>query len=159
MSDAVVYNDPNSNPPAGWYPDSEARGYERWWDGRMWTDARRPMQQQVAPVYQQPSQPAYQQPSSVIAGGGSGTDQRTSGVEITFAWVLTVLTLGYLLPWAIAASRGKSNSLAVALVNLFAGWTIIGWIAALVMACGAHHQRLAVVQMVNVPHYYPPNNL
>jgi len=77
---------------------------------------------------------------------------------VTFAWVLTVLTLGYLLPWAVAASRGKSNSLAVGLVNLFAGWTLVGWIIALVMACGAHQQQLAVVQMVNVPHYYPPNS-
>lgn len=90
--------------------------------------------------------------------GGNLTDQRTSSVEITFAWISTVLTLGYLLPWAIAATRGKSNSVAIALVNLFLGWTFIGWVIALVMACTAHQQRMSVVQMVNVPHYYPPSN-
>jgi hypothetical protein len=71
------------------------------------------------------------------------TDQKAGNTaELICAWVLTVLTLGYMLPWAIAASRGKSNSVAVALVNLFAGWTFVGWVAALVMACGAHQQRM-----------------
>lgn len=43
-----------------------------------------------------------------------------------------------MLPWAVAATRGKSNATAVALINLLLGWTLIGWIVALVMACGAH---------------------
>ncbi|MDQ2839366.1 MAG: superinfection immunity protein [Actinomycetota bacterium] len=97
-------------------------------------------------------QPAF---SAGLAGGQlTSIDRRTNGVEIAFAWIFTILSLGYLLPWAIAATRGKSNSVAVALVNLFAGWTLVGWIIALVMACGAHQQQLNVVQVVNVPHYY-----
>ena len=44
----------------------------------------------------------------------------------------------YLLPWAIAASRGKANQWTVFTVNLLLGWTIVGWIVALVMACTAH---------------------
>lgn len=98
-----------------------------------------------------------QQPSFPAGLAGSqltSTDQRTNGVEIAIAWIFTILSLGYLLPWAIAATRGKSNSVAIALVNLFAGWTLVGWIVALVMACGAHRQQLNVVQVVNVPHYY-----
>jgi len=54
-----------------------------------------------------------------------------------------------MLPWAIAASRGKSNSLGVALVDLFAGWTLIGWIAALIMACGPHQPIYAPITVVN----------
>lgn len=28
--------------PAGWYPDTEATGGERWWDGSQWSHQRRP---------------------------------------------------------------------------------------------------------------------
>ena len=65
-------------------------------------------------------------------------DKRTNGALVVIGWVVAVGTLGYMLPWAIAESRGKNNSQAVALVNFFAGWTVIGWIVALVMACGSH---------------------
>lgn len=58
--------------------------------------------------------------------------------QATIAWVITVCTIGYMLPWAVAASRGKSNAGSIGWLNLFLGWTFIGWIIALVMACGAH---------------------
>ncbi len=35
----------------------------------------------------------------------------------------------------MAATRNKSNTLAIGLLNFFVGWTVLGWIAALVMAC------------------------
>jgi hypothetical protein len=50
-----------------------------------------------------------------------------------------------MLPWAVAATRGKSNALAIGLLNFLLGWTFIGWLAALVMACGSH-QSYAVVR-------------
>lgn len=66
------------------------------------------------------------------------TDSRVNAAEVAIAWIITAVTFGYMLPWAIAATRGKSNSLPIALVNFLAGWTVIGWIVALVMACGSH---------------------
>lgn len=54
------------------------------------------------------------------------------------ALVLAIITVGYLLPWAIAVLRGKSNGTAILLVNLLLGWTVVGWIIALVMACMPH---------------------
>lgn len=59
-------------------------------------------------------------------------------VQATTAWIIAILTMGYMLPWAIAATRGKSNSGAIGWLNLLLGWSVIGWIIALVMACGVH---------------------
>ena len=28
--------------PAGWYPDTQQPGFERFWDGAVWTEERRP---------------------------------------------------------------------------------------------------------------------
>lgn len=67
------------------------------------------------------------------------TDQRDPGAAvIVVAWVLTVLTVGYMLPWAIAATRGKANHGAIAVIDLLLGWSLIGWVVALVMACQSH---------------------
>jgi hypothetical protein len=44
------------------------------------------------------------------------------------------LILGYWLPTLIAAIRHQ-NTPWVWLVNTFAGWTVVGWFAALIMAC------------------------
>ena len=53
-----------------------------------------------------------------------------------FAWLVAVLTGGYMVPWAIAVQRSKSNAGTVLLINLLLGWTIIGWVWALVMSLG-----------------------
>jgi hypothetical protein len=60
---------------------------------------------------------------------------QTDPVLLAIAWVIAVLTFLYMLPWAVAVSRHKANHGAIALVNLLTGWTVVGWIAALVMAC------------------------
>lgn len=52
------------------------------------------------------------------------------------AWLIAVLTAGYMVPWAIAVTRSKSNTGMVLLVNLLLGWTLIGWVWALVMSLG-----------------------
>jgi hypothetical protein len=82
----------------------------------------------------------YSQPMTMVM-----TDANPNGVHVAFAWIFTVLTLGYMLPWAIAATRGKSNALAIGLLNFLLGWTFLGWLAALVMACGSH-QSYAVAR-------------
>jgi hypothetical protein len=60
---------------------------------------------------------------------------RTSAVHVVIAWIFALVSFLYFLPWAIAATRGRPNTGGVFLVNLLVGWTVIGWIAALVMAC------------------------
>ena len=51
--------------------------------------------------------------------------------------MLLVLAIGfalYFLPTIIAQARGHRNWIALAALNLLAGWTVIGWIGALVWA-------------------------
>lgn len=57
------------------------------------------------------------------------------------AVIVAILTAGYMLPWAIAAIRDVPHW-SVFWVNLLLGWTIVGWIVALVMALRA--QRFVV---------------
>lgn len=93
-----------------------------------WTAAQVPAQQ-----------PAWAA-SGTAAHGQILTDRRDpNGAVVAIAWILTVVTLAYFLPWAIAATRGKSNQAAVGIVNFLLGWTFVGWVVALVMACTSHH--------------------
>lgn len=57
------------------------------------------------------------------------------------AVVVAILSAGYMLPWAIAAVRDVRHW-GVFWVNLLLGWTIIGWIVALVMSLRA--QKLVI---------------
>lgn len=66
------------------------------------------------------------------------TDKQGRPLSATISVVLAILSLGYMLPWMVAALRGKSNHIGVFLVNLLLGWTFIGWVVALVMACTSH---------------------
>ena len=66
------------------------------------------------------------------------TDRRARPISVIVSVVLTVFTLGYFLPWMVAALRGKSNAWAIFWLNLLLGWTVLGRIAALVLACTAH---------------------
>ncbi len=63
-----------------------------------------------------------------------GARYQTSTATKVIAVVAAILTAGYMLPWAIAALRDLRTHVSVGLVNLLLGWTIIGWIVALVMS-------------------------
>ncbi len=66
---------------------------------------------------------------------------RSWGVTKIVAIVVAVLTVGYMLPWAIAVVRDVRHW-SVFWVNLLLGWTVVGWIIALVMSLRA--QRLVI---------------
>lgn len=57
------------------------------------------------------------------------------------ALIVAILSAGYMAPWAIAAIRDVRHW-SVFWVNLLLGWTVIGWIIALIMSLRA--QRLIV---------------
>lgn len=45
---------------------------------------------------------------------------------------LSLLALLYFLPAIVAMMRGHRNAGSVTILNLFLGWTFVGWVAALV---------------------------
>jgi hypothetical protein len=45
---------------------------------------------------------------------------------------LVVVAFLYFMPWVIAGIRGHHNTMAIFILNLFLGWTFLGWIAALI---------------------------
>jgi hypothetical protein len=67
---------------------------------------------------------------------------------------LILPALLYFLPTIVAASRGHGIAL-VLLLNLFFGWTVIGWFVLLVWALvSTPYYRVVPVP---VAYYYPPN--
>jgi hypothetical protein len=57
-------------------------------------------------------------------------------------FTLLFLTL-YFLPALIAAIRRAQHGLAIGLLNLLLGWTVIGWLAALIWAVVEQPRKLA----------------
>ncbi|MBB3140208.1 superinfection immunity protein [Halomonas sp. THAF12] len=49
--------------------------------------------------------------------------------------MLFVAVVVYFLPLIVAVMRSKENAVAISMLNLFLGWTFIGWVVALVWAC------------------------
>lgn len=59
--------------------------------------------------------------------------------------VLLCLTL-YMLPAGIGIIRGRSNAGAIFVLNLFLGWTLIGWVIALVWAVADDNKKVTSSQ-------------
>jgi hypothetical protein len=57
-----------------------------------------------------------------------------NGAAAAGGWFLILLSIAlYLLPTIIANARGRAVG-PVAILNLFLGWTLIGWVGALIWA-------------------------
>ena len=55
-------------------------------------------------------------------------------MRLIFAVLIALLSLFYFLPFAIAFNRKRANTGAIFALNLFLGWSLIGWVVALVWA-------------------------
>ena len=69
------------------------------------------------------------------------TDRKNRPVSAVVAIVVAILTAGYMLPVGDRRGPRHRNSWTVFWVNLLLGWTVIGWIVALVMAIREHRDR------------------
>jgi hypothetical protein len=49
-----------------------------------------------------------------------------------YSYIFAILLLIYLVPAFVATGRHHPNAAAIFLLDLFLGWTLIGWVVALV---------------------------
>jgi Superinfection immunity protein len=55
--------------------------------------------------------------------------------DLIWTWSIFVGLVGlYFLPTIVAASRKVPNVGSIAVINVFLGWTLVGWVVALAMA-------------------------
>ena len=148
-----------STPAAGWYPDADVVGGERWWDGVQWSDNRRPSAPAIAPeaappVPLPPVAPGYTAAPADAAASTPGIARPAPG--------------GYTVPPAYAAPSGaqpaaaQQNVLAIAglivsIVSLFIGIIGVVPIAGFVLSLlgfrkapelGGRGRRLAIAGMI-----------
>ena len=76
--------------------------------------------------------------------------------------LLLPLVLLYFLPAIVALTRGRQVGV-VLVVNLFFGWTLLGWVGALAIAVSTPPQPPVLIQPLGYPPYqfqpYRPPNL
>lgn len=82
-----------------------------------------------------------------LAATTSSAGQTALGLLVWLAFALL-----YFIPAIVAiARRGQANTGSVIVVNFFLGWTVIGWIVALAMAC-----RTSPRTRLQWPEWSPP---
>ncbi|MDD2318819.1 MAG: superinfection immunity protein [Geobacteraceae bacterium] len=77
---------------------------------------------------------------ALAAGNGSNG---SAGVGIVIALIFCIGF--YFLPTMIGFSRKKENKIAILLLNLFLGWSLVGWVVALVWAVSKDKNYQVVV--------------
>jgi hypothetical protein len=70
------------------------------------------------------------------------------GKLVAFSFFLAVPGL-YFLPTFEAWKKGHSNLIAIALVNAFLGWSLIGWVAALVWAFKRRNHQFPALRILH----------
>jgi hypothetical protein len=81
------------------------------------------------------------------------TATHSSGGSTALGFAIWITAIAaYWTPTAVAWFRHVPNAGSVTVINGFLGWTIVGWIVALAMACRSQHpQQIAVVPYAPVP--------
>jgi hypothetical protein len=89
----------------------------------------------------------------------AAAQQSSDAGGVIGAVVLWIVIIGaYWIPTIVAWVRHVPNAGSVTIINGFLGWTLVGWIVALAMACRSHHpgQQVTMQQTVTLPPAGPP---
>lgn len=79
-------------------------------------------------------------------------DKGAEGLSLIALWLIA-----YFLPTIVSQTRSHHNTLAIFILNLLAGWTILGWVIAIVWACTrAQPQQPIVIQQDFSDRRYKP---
>lgn len=70
--------------------------------------------------------------------------------------MLLIAFLIYFLPTIVALARGHLSALAIFLLNLFLGWTLIAWLLALIWSCTGNTAANLYRYQYNAAPYSPP---
>jgi cytoskeletal protein RodZ len=71
-------------------------------------------------------------------------------------WILILLFVFplYFLPTIIATARKNANTLGILLLNLFLGWTVLGWLGAIIWAFSSGSKQTPTVIVHNTSQSY-----
>jgi hypothetical protein len=66
---------------------------------------------------------------------------------MSFLLIPVIAVVIYFVPSFVAARRRHRNEIAIFVLNLLLGWTLLGWVAALVWACTSDVDRPEPVEV------------
>jgi Superinfection immunity protein len=66
--------------------------------------------------------------------------------------MLLVLLVLYFLPTVVASERKHRNRMAITMLNILLGWTLLGWVIAMVWACTADVEKKRRDVQITPPH-------
>lgn len=79
---------------------------------------------------------------------GVGYVAKNYGPDTAGALVMVgILVVSYFLPTIVAVNRRHNNRLAIFALNFFAGWTLVGWVVAIVWSCTRDTEEPNPVQL------------
>jgi len=74
-------------------------------------------------------------------GRASVGDDDLAARVVVLAFMITGIIAIYFLPAFVAFGRGHHQAVAIFALNIFGGWTLVGWVISLVWACTAIDTR------------------
>lgn len=86
------------------------------------------------------------QKGAALTGKGILATLKVAWVSSRTIIAIVLICSIYLTPTGIAMIRGRQNSLAIFALNLFLGWSIIGWVVALVWALKSDKGMTVVIE-------------